>query len=135
MIIIRDDGDTAIRVLAGDPPGEVFAGHQAALPVPGEPVGLIGGLLHQGGTCPWRPLHAPVVTDIAEDETALFLPPHRPLGWSALPTEATRQFFDLLVQVDNTRESWSMLLDWHMPLLPWLLRRADGPRQTGGGHQ
>jgi hypothetical protein len=37
------------------------------------------------------------MADIAEDETAIFLPPHRPLGWSALSTEAPRQFFNLLV--------------------------------------
>src|SRR5262249_32747071 len=88
VIIVRYHGDTAIRVLAGDTPGEVFAGDEAALSVPREPIGLVGGLLHQGDPSSWRPLHTPIIADIAEDESAIFLPPHWPLGWPALPTEA-----------------------------------------------
>src|SRR5712691_6663414 len=102
VIVIRYHGDTAIWILAGHTPCEVFAGDEPALEVPGEPIGLIGRLLNQGGTRARRPLHAPIIPNITKNEIATFLPPHGAFGGSSHATKAPGEFFDLLLHVDET---------------------------------
>src|SRR5207249_2421353 len=89
VVPIRHHRDAAVRVLAGDTPGEVFARHEAPLPISRQTIGLVGRFLPQRHPCFWRPLHAPIIADIAEDEIAPFLPPHWSFSRTARPTETT----------------------------------------------
>src|SRR5215470_19986026 len=102
VIVIRHHGDTTIGILAGHTPCEVFAGDEPALEVSGEPISLIGGLLDEGDTRTRRPLHAPIIANVTEQEIASFLPPHGAFGRSTRTTKARGEFFDLLTHVDET---------------------------------
>ena len=42
---VGDDGDAAVELLPGDPPGIVLAGDEPALQVAGQPIGAVGRLL------------------------------------------------------------------------------------------
>jgi hypothetical protein len=62
----------------GDAPGEVFTGHEPALPVPGVAVAVVGGLAehrHRAGGL--APAQHPVVRDVGEQQEPAVAEPHR----------------------------------------------------------
>jgi hypothetical protein len=117
VIVIRHHGDTAIWLLAGHTPCEVFAGDEPALEVAGEPIGLVGGLLDQSDTHARRPLQPPIIANVTEQEIAAFLPSHWAFGRSTRATKAAGEFFGLLTHIDETLEPWTVLFNRHMSLL------------------
>jgi hypothetical protein len=50
-----------------------------------------------------RPLHAPIIADIAKQEIASLLPPQGALGWPHIATKSGCQLFDTLIYGHNAR--------------------------------
>src|SRR6266699_5305586 len=113
MIGVRHHRDTAIWLDAGDATSIAFTGHQPPLPVAGEPVGAIGGLLHHTDASAWSPLHAPIVANIAKHEISAFVPPQRSFGRPLVIAKAAGQFFHFSSWRHNTFQGRMMLFDWH----------------------
>src|SRR5262245_33565706 len=84
---------------------------QPSLQVAGEAVGAVGRLLEQRDALAGRVLHAPVVMDVAEQEIAALLPPHRPFGRPEIAAEAGGEFLDRLRGRDDLVELGRELLD------------------------
>src|SRR5580700_6342827 len=56
----------------------LLAGQQPALEVAGQPVGLVGLVLENAHALAGRVFHPLAGVNVAEQEVAAFLPPHRP---------------------------------------------------------
>src|SRR5262249_34549372 len=117
MVVVGHYRDTAIQLDAGDATSIAFTGHQPPLPVTGEPIRSIGGLLHHANASAWSPFHAPIVANIAKHEISAFVPPQRPFGRTHVIAKATGQFFHLLLWRYDTFQGRMMLLDRHTLLL------------------
>src|SRR5262245_3078151 len=110
MIIVRHHCNTAIRLDAGDAAGVAFTGNQPPLPVAGESVCSIGGLLYHTDASLWSPFHTPIVANIAKHEISAFVPPQRPFGRPQIIAKAAGQFFYFLSWRHNTFQGRMLLL-------------------------
>ena len=108
---VGDDGDAAVRFLAGDAAAVVLAGDESSLQVAGQAVGAIGRFEKQRNAASRLVLHATVVVDVAEQEVAALLPPQRSLGRALSPTEAIGEVLDRLRGRNDLLELRRKLLD------------------------
>src|SRR5918996_1250379 len=99
--MVGDDRDAAIGIRAGDAAGIVLTGNEAPSAVAGEPVGTVRRLVKEAHPFAWGPLHAPVVVDIAKQQIAALVPPHRALGRAHLTAKTVGEFFELLMRINR----------------------------------
>ena len=81
---VHQHGDRAVMFGAGDAPGQMFAGHEPALPVARIAVGMIGGFAprrREAGRL--VPAHDAIVGGVAPQQIAPVADPHRPLAPAA----------------------------------------------------
>ena len=77
---VGEHGDRAVVLGPGHPPGEVLAGDEPALPVPGVAVGVVGGAAeHRDRPGLLVPAQHPVAGDVAPEQAAVVAEPDRPL--------------------------------------------------------
>src|SRR5262249_23589831 len=74
---VGDHRDAAVRFLPRHAPALSLAGNDPALEIAGEAVGLVGVLLEHADALPRRVFHPLAGVDVAEQQIAAFLPPHR----------------------------------------------------------
>jgi hypothetical protein len=78
-------------------PADALARDEAALDVAGEPVGPVCRLLELHRCLAGRVFHAPVSVNVAEQEVAALLPPHRTFGRAAVAADTVGQLIDRLI--------------------------------------
>src|SRR4029077_18243163 len=108
---VGDDGDAAVRFLAGDAAAVMLAGDQSSLQVAGQAVGAIGRFEEQRHALAGLVFHPLVVVDVAEQEKSAFLPPQRPLGRALRSAEAIGEVLDRLRGRNDLLQLWRELLD------------------------
>jgi hypothetical protein len=89
----------------------MLAGNQPALQIASEAIGAVGSVLEDAQALAGRVLHPLAGVNVAEQEIAALLPPHRAFSRSEFAAEPGRQLFDRLIGGDDFFELRRKLID------------------------
>src|SRR5262252_1522530 len=99
------------KLAACHPSRVMLTGKEAPLQVAREPVGAIGRLQEHADALARHVLHAAVVMNVAEQQVAAFLDPHRAFSRTKIAAEAAGQFLDGFRCRDDLVECGVILFD------------------------